>query len=96
MPDKIYVYAILAFLFIGFAKWYSDRQYDAGYNAHKAEMADAKDDADTADAGKVKTVIEYRDKVKVEYRDIIKEVYLAKDSTGCADTKLTDMGFSVQ
>lgn len=36
MP-KIYIYAILIVVFIGFIKWYSDRQYDAGYNDCQVE-----------------------------------------------------------
>ena len=92
MP-KIYVYAILIFLIIGFIKWYSDNQYTAGYNAHKADVADAKDGLEALDAGKVKTIIKWRTETKVEYRDRIKKIYLAKDPTGCADTKLIDMGF---
>jgi len=92
MP-KIYVYAFLVVVLIGFIKWYSDRQYDAGYNAHKSEVADSKDEAEAEDQKDVKTIIKWRTKTKVEYRDRIKKIYLAKDPTGCADTKLTDMGF---
>lgn len=95
MP-KIYIYAFLIVVVIGFIKWYSDRQYDAGYNAHKAEVTDAKDDAEDKDTSAVKEVIKWRDKEKVIYRDKIKYIKAAKDTTGCADTKLTDMGFSVQ
>lgn len=94
MP-KIYVYTILVFLIIGFIKWYSDNQYIAGYNAHKAEIADAKDESTEEDQKDVKIVIKWRTKTKVEYRDKIKKIYLAKDPTGCADTKLIDMGFGL-
>jgi len=47
------------------------------------------------DEKKVNQVIEYRDKIKVVYRDKIIKIKQAKDSTGCADTKLTDMGFGL-
>lgn len=91
MP-KIYAYAFFVVILVGFVKWYSDNQYMAGYNAHKSEVADAKDAANKADEGKVKTVIEYRDKVKVVYRDKVKYIKQIEDKTGCLDTKLTDMG----
>lgn len=35
--NKLYIYAALILALIGFVKWYSDRQYDAGYNACQVE-----------------------------------------------------------
>ncbi len=93
MP-RLYIYFAILVIVIGLIKWYSSNQYDAGYNAHKAEVADIKDDADTKGQAKVKTVIEWRTKTKVIYRDKIKNVFLAQDPTGCLDTKLIDMGIA--
>ena len=79
-------------LTIGFIKWYSGNQYDAGYNAHKAEVADIRDEADIEGQADVETVIEYRDRVKVEYRDRIKEIYLTKGNESCLDATYTSLG----
>ena len=91
----LYVYVFLVIAIIGFIKGYSDNQYDAGYDAHKAEVADAKDESDSEDQKDVKTVIKWRTKEKVVYRDKVKKIYLKPDSTGCRDTKLVDMGISL-
>ena len=93
---KLYIYFAVFVLTMGFIKWYSDNQYDAGYNKHKAEVADVKDAAVAKDKVAVKEVIKWREKKKVIYRDKIKKIYIAKDATGCADVKLTDMGFGLQ
>lgn len=92
MPPKIYVYAVLFLVLVGFVKWGHTMVYNQGYNAHKAEIADTKDDADKKDDIKVKTIIKWRTKEKIVYRDKIKGVKNAKDITGCLDTKLSDMG----
>lgn len=94
--NKLYIYAFLIVVLIGFIKWYSDRQYEAGYNAHKAEISDNKDKADKKDKIAVKEIIKWRDKEKVIFRDKVKYIKIAQDPTGCADTKLTDMGFGLQ
>ena len=96
MSPKLYVYAFLIVVVIGFIKWYSDNQYDAGYNAHKAEIADAKDASEETDKAAVKTIIKWREKEKVVFRDKIKFIRSVKDATGCADVKFTDMGFGLQ
>lgn len=38
---KPYLIAAVILGLMGFAYWYGDRNYDAGYNAHKAEQFDA-------------------------------------------------------
>ena len=90
---KIYIYAFMIITIIGFIKWYSDNQFDAGYNKHKAEAADIKDNAVKEDIAAVKTIIKWREKTKVVYRDKIKYIDRVKDSTNCADIKYVDMGF---
>lgn len=92
MDLKIIAILILLSMFGG--TYYAG--YDAGKDSCTAENAGKKDEADKKDEVKVETVIKWRTKTKVEYRDKIKKIYLAKDATGCADTKLIDMGFGVQ
>ncbi len=96
MSPKLYIYFAIFVLTIGFIKWYSGNQYDAGYNAHKAEVADIRDEADIEGQADVETVIEWRTKEKVVYRDKIKYIDSVEDATGCLDTKLVDMGISLQ
>ena len=67
--------------------------YKSGYNACDAEYKTAAVNAVADDQKKIKTIIEYRDKIKVVYRDKIKQIEETTDPTGCADIKLTDMGF---
>lgn len=93
--NKIYIYAFLIIVLIGFIKWYSNNQYDAGYNAHKAEVSDKKDEANVKGKQAVKEVIKWRTKTKTIVKEKIKYVKDAKDATGCADTKLTTMGFGL-
>ena len=93
--NKIYAYIFIAILVIGFIKWGHTQVWKQGYNAHKAEVADVKDDADAKDKKSVKEIIKWREKEKVIYRDKIKKIYIAKDATGCADVKLIDMGFGL-
>lgn len=95
MPSKIYVYAILFFLFVGFVKWAHYQVDMGGYNRHKAEVADQKDDHVTEGEEKVKIVIKWRTKEKVIYRDKVKKIYINPDPTGCRDTKLIDMGIGL-
>jgi hypothetical protein len=93
---KIHIYLIIAVIVIGFIKWGHTQVWEQGYNAHKSEISDIKDDAVKEDKADVKTIIKYRDREKVVYRDKIKYIDSVKDTTGCADTKLTDMGFGLQ
>ena len=93
--NKLYIAVFLIAALIAYDKWRFSNAFEQGYNTHKAEMADKKDDADKADKKAVKELIVYKDKEKVVYRDKIKYIKLAKDPTGCADTKLTDMGFGL-
>jgi uncharacterized membrane protein YvbJ len=70
--------------------------YKAGVNSCKVEQSETRDKAIETDRAKVKTVIEYKDKLKVVYRDKIKYIERVQDKTGCADVKLVDMGFGLQ
>jgi len=94
--NKLYIYFVVFILLIGFIKWGHTQVYNQGYNAHKAEVADIKDESVKDDVADVKTIIKWREKEKVVYRDKIKYIDSVKDATGCADIKLTDMGFRVQ
>lgn len=91
MP-KIYIYALILIIIVGFIKWYSDRQYDAGYNAYKAELSDKKDTQEEKDKASVETIIKWRTKTKIVYRDKINDIKNTEDITGCLDTKLVDLG----
>lgn len=94
--NKIYAYIFITLLVIGFIKWGHTQVWEQGYNAHKAEVADDKDDAVTEGQAKVKEVIAFRDKEKEMFRDKIKKIYIKADATGCRATKLVDMGISLQ
>lgn len=93
--NKIYAFIIILIIFVSYDKWRSGQSFEQGYNAHKAEIADSKDEAEAEDQENVKTVIKWRTKTKIEYRDRIKVINNAKDATGCLDTKLIDMGISL-
>ena len=94
--NKLYVYAFLAVVLIAFIKWGHGEVYDQGWNAHKATVSDIKDEAVEEDKADIKTIIKWREKEKVVYRDKIKYIDSVEDTTGCADVKLTDMGFRLQ
>lgn len=94
--NKIYVYIVLVLAIIGFIKWGHTQVYNQGYNDHKAEVADAGVEADIEDKKDVKEIIKWRTKEKKIYVDKIKYIDSVKDTTGCADVKLTDMGFGLQ
>ena len=85
--------AIVIMSMLGAAAWFI---FEAGVDHEKAKNAKIIADVGKKDDLAVKTVIKYREKIRVIYRDKIKIIKSAKDSTGCADTKLTDMGFSLQ
>ena len=93
--NKVYAVVICILALLAYDRWRHSNSFDQGYNAHKAEVADRKDEADSKDKEKVVTVIEWRDKEKVVYRDKIKYIKQVEDPTGCADTKLIDMGFGL-
>jgi len=93
--NKLYVYLVVLIIVVGFIKWGHTQVWEQGYNAHKAEVADKKDESVAKDKVAVKEIIKWREKKKVIYRDKIKKIYIAKDATGCADVKLTDMGFGL-
>jgi len=93
--SKLYVYAFLIIAIIGFIKWYSDNQYDAGYNAHKSEIADSKDAQEKKEKKQVDTLIDKKADLKKKFKDKEKKIDKAEDKTGCADVKLIDMGFGL-
>lgn len=74
---------------------YTYKVYDYGRNVERVRQAALIEEARSEERAKVEKVIEYRDKIKVVYRDRIKQIQAAQDPTGCADTKLTDMGFEL-
>ena len=92
MMPKIYAYMFIVLAVIGFAKWGYSAIYDAGYNAHKVEVSDIKDNADTEGQKDVETVIKWRTETKVEYRDKIKKIYLTKGNESCLDATYTSLG----
>ena len=87
------VAAIVVMSMLGAAAWFI---FEAGVGHERAKQAEIIADAGRKDDLAVKTVIEYKEKIRVIYRDKIKFIKSAKDSTGCADTKLIDMGFSLR
>ena len=95
MPVKLIVFTVLVFLVLGYHKWSLNNSFDQGYATHKSETADDKDEAEESDKKDVETVIKWRIKEKVIFRDKIKKIYIAKDATGCLDTKLIDMGIGL-
>lgn len=94
--NKIYVYVFIGVALMAFLKWGHAQVFDQGYNAHAKEVSDAKDSAIKEDIADVKTIIMWREKEKVVYRDKIEYIESVEDDTGCADTRLTDMGFGLQ
>lgn len=67
-----------------------------GYNRCQKELKDANDEAEAEDKADVKEIIKWRTKEKKVYVDKIKYIDKVQDPTGCADVKLTDMGFGLQ
>ena len=94
--NKVYAYIVIALILIGFIKWGHSQVYQQGWDAHKATISDVKDEAAKEDKADVKTIIKWREKEKVVYRDKIEYIDSVKDTTGCADVKLVDMGFKLQ
>ena len=94
--SKLIIYAVLILAIIAFVKWAHYTVDMGGYNRHKSEIADSKDASEEKDKAAVKEVIKWRTKEKKIYVDKIKYIEAVKDTTGCADTKLTDMGFGLQ
>jgi len=82
---------IIAALLIAIG-WFS---YLAGKDSIRAEIARTEQKEKVKDSVKVEEVIKYKEKIKVVYRDKIIKIKQTKDTTGCADTKLTDMGFGL-
>lgn len=93
---KIIAIIVLIGMLIGLGWGIYEAGKSAGYNNCQKELKDSEDEAEAEDKADVKEIIKWREKEKVIYRDKIKKIYLAKDSTGCADIKLIDMGFGLQ
>jgi hypothetical protein len=69
--------------------------YQSGIDSCRADIALLNAVETGKEKEKVKTIVEYKEKIKVVYRDKIQEYKKVVDPTGCADVKLIDMGFSV-
>jgi len=67
-----------------------------GYNRCQKELKDSEDKAESEDKADIKEIIKWRTKEKKVYVDKIKYIENVQDPTGCADVKLTDMGFGLQ
>ena len=92
MNFKIVAFLVLLSMFAG--TYYAGR--NAGYNECQSEILESTNEAEEEDQQSVREIIKWREKEKKVYVDKIKYIRLAKDPTGCADTKLTDMGFGLQ
>jgi len=69
MP-KIYAYIVILILILGFIKWYSAKEYKAGYNEHKAETLFAiKDAVEIARADERTKQGEVNDALKKQYEE---------------------------
>lgn len=88
---KIYAYIIILVMLSG-AFYFT---YQSGVDSQKVKHSNAIQKAVEEERKKVITVIEYKDKIRLVYRDKIKYITQVKDTTGCADIKLTDMGFGL-
>ena len=93
---KIYLYIGLVVLFLGFVYWYTDKQYDAGYNAAKADYAEeSKRKQQAHDAAIAKKQAEVNNitekwlkekdkKQKIVYKTIVKKVkHYVKNNRAC-------------
>lgn len=94
--SKIIVIIILISVIAGIGWGLYEAGKSAGYNICQKEIKDSNDEAEEEDKESVKEIIKWRTKEKKIYVDKIKYIKLAEDPTGCADTKLTDMGFGLQ
>jgi len=94
--NKLIVIIILICIVSGIGWAIYEAGKSTGYNRCQKELKDSNDKAEAEDTADVKEVIKWRTKTKVITRDKIKKIYITKDSTGCADVKLTDMGFGLQ
>lgn len=94
--SKLYVYAILVIVVLGFVKWGHTQVWEQGYNAHKSEISDSKDKQEEKEKKQVDTLIGKKAELKKKFKSKEKKIDKAKDKTGCADVKLTDMGFGLQ
>lgn len=77
------------------AWWWHRQAWQQGYDARSAEVAEAVNSESERQRNQVKTIIKWREKEKVVYRDRIKRIRETIDKTGCADTRLVDMGFGL-
>lgn len=96
MLSKMIVVIVLISVVAGIGWGIYEAGDSNGYNRCQKELKDSNDQAEVKDKESVKEVIKWREKEKVVFRDKVKKIYIAQDPTGCADTKLTDMGFGLQ
>ena len=94
--NKIIVIIVLISVVAGIGWAIYEAGDSNGYNRCQKEIKDSNDAAEEEDKADVKEIIKWRTKEKVIYRDKIKFIRSVKDDTGCADVKLTDMGFGLQ
>lgn len=94
--NKLIVIIILIVVVSGIGWGIYEAGVNAGYNNCQKELKDSEDKAEAEDKADVKEIIKWRVKEKKIYVDKIKYINAVKDTTGCADTKLTDMGFGLQ
>lgn len=93
---KIVVIIILISVVAGIIWGVYEAGKTSGYNICQKESKDADEAAELKGKESVKEIIKWRTKEKKIYVDKIKYINAVKDTTGCADTKLTDMGFGLQ
>ena len=93
--NKLIVIIILIVVVSGIGWAIYEAGIDTGYNHWQKELKDSEDKAEAEDKADVKEIIKWRTETKVITRDKIKKIYITKDSTGCADVKLINMGFGL-
>lgn len=94
--NKLIVIIILISVVAGIGWGIYEAGDSNGYNRCQKELKDANDKAEEKDKKAIETIIKWRTKEKKIYVNKIKYIDAVKDTTGCADTKLIDMGFSLQ
>ena len=85
---KIYAYILLAGIMAYSYYW----TFEQGKTVQAGVEAQARQDIKKDETEKVKIVYKEKIKVEVKYRDKVKEIYTAKDPTGCLDTGLGAAG----
>lgn len=93
---KLIAIIVLIGMLIGLGWGIYEAGKSAGYNNCQKELKDSEEEAETEDKADIKEIIKWRTKEKKIYVDKIKYIEGVQDPTGCADVKLTDMGFGLQ